>query len=283
MSKYNGKSFISIFLFLCTFIDIACAKEINIAVGWNKPPYVIEKDNSGFEIDMLRSIFKNMGHELNVFYTPVGRSSGLLKKGVVDVGMTISPRADISPAVLSSSYVTYHNVAISLKGRGISINEISQLSKYSVIAFQNASVYLGEEYLTAVDNSVFYIELPDQSKQVAMLLLGRTDVVVMDINIFNYLSKINIKKSLWEGECFVFDNRVSVKHKLSVGSYSMCRGCRMPVSVQEKKSSKYKEGISCPYCYNKLTKSQKDRFSMRQKQILIARKFNKAHIYQKEY
>ena len=57
----------------------------------------------------------------------------------------------------------------------------------------------------------------------------------------------------------------------------------MPILVKEKKSSEYKEGISCPYCYNKLTKSQKDRFSMRQKQILIARKFNKAHIYQKEY
>jgi len=112
---------------------------------------------------------------------------------------------------------------------------------------------------------------------------GFKNVFQLKGGIFNYLNKINIKKSLWKGECFVFDNRVSVKHKLSVGSYSMCRGCRMPVSSQEKKSSKYKEGISCPYCYNKLTKSQKDRFSMRQKQILIARKLNKAHIYQKEY
>jgi len=101
--------------------------------------------------------------------------------------------------------------------------------------------------------------------------------------IINYLNKINIKKSLWKGECFVFDNRVSVKYKLSPGSYSMCRGCRMPISVQEKKSGKYKEGISCSYCYSKLTKSQKDRFSMRQKQILIARKLNKSHIYQKDY
>ena len=57
----------------------------------------------------------------------------------------------------------------------------------------------------------------------------------------------------------------------------------MPISVHEKKSIKYKEGISCPYCYSKLTKSQKDRFSMRQKQILISRKLNKSHIYQKEY
>ena len=112
---------------------------------------------------------------------------------------------------------------------------------------------------------------------------GFQNVFQLKGGIFNYLSKINIKKSLWKGECFVFDNRISVKHKLSLGTYSMCRGCRMPVSVQEKKSKKYKEGISCPYCYNKLTKSQKDRFSMRQKQILIAKKLNKSHIYQKEY
>jgi len=112
---------------------------------------------------------------------------------------------------------------------------------------------------------------------------GFKNVFQLKGGIFNYLNKINIKKSLWKGECFVFDNRVSVKHKLSLGSYSMCGGCRMPISVQEKKSGKYKEGISCPYCYGKLTKSQKDRFSMRQKQILIAKKLNKSHIYQKEY
>jgi len=112
---------------------------------------------------------------------------------------------------------------------------------------------------------------------------GFKNVFQLKGGIFSYLNKINIKKSLWKGECFVFDNRVSVKHKLLPGSYSMCRGCRMPVSVQEKKSSKYKEGISCPYCYSKLTKSQKDRFSMRQKQILISKKLNKSHIYQKEY
>jgi len=112
---------------------------------------------------------------------------------------------------------------------------------------------------------------------------GFKNVFQLKGGIINYLSKINIKNSLWKGECFVFDNRVSVKHKILPGSYSMCRGCRMPISIQDKKSNKYKEGVSCPYCYNKSTKSQKNRFSMRQKQILIAKKLNKAHIYQKEY
>ena len=63
----------------------------------------------------------------------------------------------------------------------------------------------------------------------------------------------------------------------------MCRGCRMPISPVEKKSKQFKEGITCPYCYNKLTQSQKERFSMRQKQIVVAKKFNRSHIFQKEY
>ena len=112
---------------------------------------------------------------------------------------------------------------------------------------------------------------------------GFKNVFQLKGGIINYLKTINIKKSLWKGECFVFDNRVSVKHKLIPGTYSMCRGCRMPISQKDKKSGKYKEGISCPYCYDKLTKSQRDRFSMRQKQILLAKKINNTHIYQKEY
>jgi len=136
-----------------------------------------------------------MGHQLNVIYAPVGRSSTILKNGLVDIGMTLSSRIDIAPAVFSSSYITYHNVAISLKGRGISIDKISQLSKYSIVAFQNANLYMGEEYSAAIDESTFYVELPDQRKQVAMLLLGRTDIVVMDVNIFNYLSKEHVGKN----------------------------------------------------------------------------------------
>jgi len=193
MPKYNINKFLSALLFFCSLI--VSAKELNVAVGWNKPPYVIEKNDSGFEVEMLRAIFKKMGHQLNIIYTPVGRSSTILKKGLVDIGMTLSSRLDIAPAVFSSSYITYHNVAISLKGRGISLDKISQLSKYSIAAFQNANIYLGKEYSTVVDKSTFYVELPDQYKQVAMLLLGRTDIVVMDVNIFNYLSKEHLGKN----------------------------------------------------------------------------------------
>jgi len=167
----------------------AAAKKIEVAVGWTKPPYVIEKNNTGFEVELLRNIFKSMGHTFVPIYVPYGRSYYLLQIGKVDATMTLSSRLDISPAVMSDPYINYHNVAVSLKGRGITIDRISELANYSLVGFQNASIFLGDEYKAASERSRFYVELPDQKKQVEMLLLGRTDVVVMDINIFNYLSR----------------------------------------------------------------------------------------------
>ena len=63
----------------------------------------------------------------------------------------------------------------------------------------------------------------------------------------------------------------------------MCSGCRKPISKEEKKSKKYEEGVACPKCYDITTKTQKERFRMRQKQINLAQKAGKKHIFQKEY
>ena len=101
--------------------------------------------------------------------------------------------------------------------------------------------------------------------------------------ILNYLIKVNKKESMWKGECFVFDNRVSVKHNLLIGNYSICSGCRNPISLKDKGSNKYEEGVSCPRCHSKLTHTQKARFRMRQKQINLAKKAGKKHIFQKEF
>ena len=101
--------------------------------------------------------------------------------------------------------------------------------------------------------------------------------------IINYLKKIKKNKSLWKGECYVFDNRISLKHGLTKGTYSMCGGCRKPISIKDKKSCQYEEGVSCPNCHDTLTNSQKERFRMRQKQINVAKKLGKKHIFQKEF
>ena len=112
---------------------------------------------------------------------------------------------------------------------------------------------------------------------------GFNNVYQLKGGIINYLKKIKKNNSLWKGECYVFDNRVSIKHALVPGSFSMCSGCRRPISNKDKKSNKYEEGVSCPNCYDILTNPQKERFRMRQKQINLAKKFGKKHIFQKEF
>ena len=112
---------------------------------------------------------------------------------------------------------------------------------------------------------------------------GFKNVYQLKGGILNYLKTIKKKDSLWKGECFVFDNRISVKHELIKGSFSICSGCRKPISTKDKKSIKYEEGVSCPRCHDILTNIQKDRFRMRQKQINLAKKSKKRHIFQKEY
>ena len=112
---------------------------------------------------------------------------------------------------------------------------------------------------------------------------GFKNVYQLKGGILNYLKKIKKKNSLWKGECFVFDNRVSLKHGLVQGTYSICGGCRQPVSIKDKKSKGYEEGVSCPNCFNKTTKEQKSRFRMRQSQVYKAKLSGKKYNFQKEY
>jgi len=112
---------------------------------------------------------------------------------------------------------------------------------------------------------------------------GFKNVYQLKGGILNYLKNVKKKESLWNGECFVFDNRISVKHGLVSGTYLMCSGCRKPFLPKDKKSKKYEEGVSCPKCHNNLTQTQKDRFRMRQKQINLAKKSGSKHIFQKEF
>ena len=111
---------------------------------------------------------------------------------------------------------------------------------------------------------------------------GFKNVYQLKGGIINYLDKINKKASNWKGDCFVFDNRVSIKHSLKPGNLSICAGCREPITKNDTKSKNFEEGVSCPNCFNKLTNVQIKRFRMRQKQIKIAKRTGKKYFYQRE-
>jgi len=134
---------------------------------------------------------------------------------------------------------------------------------------------------------------PQKNKKVAMFCTGGIrcekstaflkeqgfdEVYHLQGGILKYLEEVPKEESLWEGECFVFDNRVAVDHELEKGSYDQCHGCRHPITEEDKNSEKYLLGVACPRCYDALTEEQMQRFAERQKQIELAKQRHEEHI-----
>ena len=107
---------------------------------------------------------------------------------------------------------------------------------------------------------------------------GFDEVYHLEGGILKYLEDVPKEESMWEGECFVFDNRVTVDHDLKRGHYDQCHACRMPITAQDKVSNAYQPGVSCPHCIGHLTETQKHRFTERERQVQLAKKKGKVHI-----
>ena len=107
---------------------------------------------------------------------------------------------------------------------------------------------------------------------------GFDEVYHLEGGILKYLEEVPQDDSLWQGECFVFDNRITVNHQLEKGSYDQCHACRLPLTADEMQSDKYQQGISCPNCYDNLTEEQRQRFEQRQKQMQLAQQRGEAHL-----
>ena len=107
---------------------------------------------------------------------------------------------------------------------------------------------------------------------------GFNDVYHLKGGILKYLENIPENESMWQGECFVFDDRVSVNHKLMPGTYDMCHGCRMPITDNDKLSHKYIKGVACPKCFDTTSEEQKSRYKSRQKQVELSKSRNERHI-----
>ena len=107
---------------------------------------------------------------------------------------------------------------------------------------------------------------------------GFDDVYHLKGGILKYLETVPQEESLWEGECFVFDQRVSVGHGLKQGPYDLCHACRHPITEEDKTSELFAKGVSCPRCYNKQSTRQRQRFIERQKQMELAKQRGEKHI-----
>ena len=108
--------------------------------------------------------------------------------------------------------------------------------------------------------------------------LGLEDVYHLKGGILKYLEEVPASESLWEGECFVFDERVSVGHGLREGEAELCRACRMPLTATDRTSPLYEPGISCPHCHGVRSEDDRARYAERQRQVELADRRGEEHI-----
>jgi UPF0176 protein len=134
---------------------------------------------------------------------------------------------------------------------------------------------------------------PEKHKKVAMFCTGGIrcekstaylkeqgfdEVYHLKGGILKYLELVPEDTSRWNGECFVFDQRVTVKHGLEQGEYDQCYACRMPITKEEMQSEHYQKGVSCPHCFDQTSAEQKERFAERERQIQLAKARGEKHI-----
>lgn len=167
-----------------------------IVAGLNKPPYVIEESGEGIQLDLLRSAFKEADFTLSFIHIPFGRGPTGYQQFNADGILTVPPDFSFPAMYISQPYIYYQNIAVSLLENDFSIKEISDLSGKDIIAFQNAKKYLGEEYNSAATSFMNYREVPEQEKQIELLFLHRTDVIILDISIFKRYLKTHADSEL---------------------------------------------------------------------------------------
>ncbi len=107
---------------------------------------------------------------------------------------------------------------------------------------------------------------------------GFEDVFHLKGGILKYLENVPEEESLWEGACFVFDERVSVTHGLQEGEHQLCHACRHPLTPQEVASPQFEQGVSCPYCHESRSPQDRERYRERQKQIALAKERGEKHL-----
>lgn len=220
-------------------------------------------------------------------FIPFYRLKVKLKKEIVTMG-----QKEIKPAEKTGEYVDADEWNNLLNDPDVVVLDTRNKYEYRVGTFKNAidpQLENFRDFPEYVDNNLS----DKKNKKIAMfctggircekasaymLEAGFKKVYQLHGGILQYIEDTPKQDSKWLGDCFVFDNRVTVDHKLAKGEYDQCFACREPISEQDKASSQYKEGVSCPHCYDKQSEKTHARVSERQKQISLAKQRNEKHI-----
>ena len=218
---------------------------------------------------------------------PFNRTKVKLKKEIVTMGIE-----GIDPKQVVGTYVDPLDWNALISDPEVLLIDTRNDYEYSVGTFKNALNPNTESFREFPDYIQNNLD-PKQHKKVAMFCTGgiRCEkstaylkeqgfeaVYHLKGGILKYLEVVPETQTLWQGECFVFDDRVTVNHKLEKGQYDQCNACRLPITEADKSSPHYEQGVSCPHCYDKVSAEQKARFSEREKQVALAKQRGETHI-----
>lgn len=158
------------------------AQQLQLLVGMEKPPYIKMASQSGYELELLRTVVKRMGFDSQFIHVPNGRLLDMFTAGQADlVSLQRGAPAGLYP---TEPYISYQNILIVRQNLTKPIHSLSDLAGLRVMAFQNARQFLPADYATAIKHSSSYLEVVDQQQLPALLLKNRVDVLVMDRNVF---------------------------------------------------------------------------------------------------
>lgn len=219
--------------------------------------------------------------------TPFHRSKVKLKKEIVTMGVE-----DIDPQTHAGTYVEPEDwnalinqddvVVIDTRNRyEIEIGQFEHAVNPETDSFRDFPQY-ADEHLEEFKNKKIAMYCTGGircEKSTAYLKQqGFKDVYHLKGGILKYLEKVAATDSLWQGECFVFDERVAVDQNLDKGSYDQCHACRFPITAEQMAHQYYQPGVSCPRCYGKHSTEQLERFTERQRQVELAKSRGEVHI-----
>ncbi|PHS19268.1 MAG: hypothetical protein COA86_05785 [Kangiella sp.] len=218
---------------------------------------------------------------------PFKRTKVKLKKEIVTMGVE-----GIDPRKVVGTYVEPKDWNALITDPDVLLVDTRNDYEYAVGTFENA----------VNPNTVSFRDFPDyvknnlspaKHKKIAMFCTGGIrcekstafmkergyeEVYHLKGGILKYLEEVPKEETTWKGECFVFDDRVTVDHDLNPGSYAQCNACRMPITDEEQQSEHYLQGVSCPHCFDKTTTEQKSRYQEREKQIRLAKARGEQHV-----
>ncbi|HBW84214.1 MAG TPA: hypothetical protein DEF79_09265 [Gammaproteobacteria bacterium] len=254
----------------------------------------IAGDRAGIDsvLDFLQQDSRFVGLEVKESYVdenPFYRTKVKLKKEIVTMGVS-----GIDPNQIVGTYVEAWDWNDLISDPGVLLLDTRNKYEVEIGSFAgaiNPRTASFREFPDYVKNQLD----PSMHKKVAMFCTGGIrcekataylrdhgfeEVYHLKGGILKYLEEVPETESKWRGECFVFDNRVTVNHRLERGSYDQCHACRMPITEQDKLIEGYQPGISCHYCVDKHSPEQLERYAERERQIELAQRRGEEHLGQ---